>query len=63
MKINPVINFDVNNKEHREDFYTFTRTKCLGKLKNKYSLEGCFGDIVSMMTEKVANFYIQKEFE
>lgn len=58
----PVIRFDENIKEHREDFYTFLNTNCFGKCKNRYTLEGNFGSISGLMMERVAKYYINKEF-
>ena len=62
MEVNQIIRFDVNNPEHRRDFVTFMETKCLGKCKNRYTLEGNYGDVVSMMTDRIINYYIRKEF-
>jgi hypothetical protein len=62
MEVTPIIRFDVNNPEHRKDFVSFRETKSLGKCKNRYTLEGNYGDVVSMMTDKIINYYIHKEF-
>lgn len=62
MQVKQVIIFDVNNKDHREDFANLLKTKSLGLCKNRYSLEGMYGDLVSMMTDKMVNYYVNREF-
>lgn len=57
-----VVQFDPSIKEHRRDYFTLYNTNCFGKLKNKYSLEGNYGSLYNMMTEKVAQYYSSKEF-
>ena len=62
MEKNQVVSFDPNKQEHRKDYAIFIETKSLGKCKNRYSLEGMYGDLVSMMTEKMINYYVNREF-
>lgn len=58
----PIIRFDENKKEHRKDFFRLLETNCLGKCKNRYTLEGNYGSITGLMMEKIARYYINKEF-
>lgn len=63
MNISQIISFDPSNREHREDLYTLLSTKCFGRMKNRYSLEGNYGSLYNMMVERVAEFYCKKEFK
>lgn len=62
MQTNQIISFDPNKVEHRKDFSILLETKSLGRCKNRYSLEGMYGDIVSMMTDRMVNYYVNKDF-
>lgn len=62
MERSQIIDFDVNNPEHRKDFVKFMRTNSFGKCNNRYTLRGMYGDVSSMMRDKVLNYYIDKEF-
>lgn len=58
----PVYNFDPENVEHMNDFIKFYKTKSLSSCKYRYALEGNYGDIVSMMTDKFLNHIISKNY-
>lgn len=62
MERSPIIEFDVNNSEHRKDLVTFMKTNSFSQCKNRYTLKGMYGDVLSMMKDKVLNYYINKEF-
>jgi len=62
MQTNPVIYFDENNPEHRNDFVTAIRTKSMGRCKNRYVLMGNYGSVLDMMRDKMINFYINQEY-
>lgn len=63
MRYNSVIKFDPRNIQHRQDFYTYLQERSFKSIKNRYALEGNFGDVASMMTQQVCKYYASLEFE
>lgn len=63
MQYRPVVTFDPNNLEHRHDVYLLVKHQTLSACKNKYTLQGNYGDTSSMMLDKISKYYLQREFE
>lgn len=57
----PIISFDDSNPEHIKDFVTYYNTKSLAACNNRYALEGNYGDVVSMMSDKFIKFCINNQ--
>jgi hypothetical protein len=56
------VNFDVNNKKHREAFHIFLKDNTWSKTRTRFILEHPFVDIPSMIHNKLLNYYLTKEF-
>lgn len=62
MQREPVIRFNVNDPDHRRDAYYLLTQRTLSKCRNRYNLEGNYGDVVSMIADQLNRYYLDKEF-
>lgn len=62
MKYITTVTFDPANRDHRRDFFRSITERGLGRCQNRYNLEGLYGDVMSMMTDRMVRYYIEREF-
>lgn len=62
MKYVSTVTFDPNNREHRQDYFRSLKHRGFRQCQNRYNLEGLYGDVFSMMTDRVVRYYVMKEF-
>lgn len=61
LTMRPLAVFNPNNKEHREDYMVFIKTKSLGKTKNRY-IPPAMGSVLDSMKESMLQYYTKQEF-
>jgi hypothetical protein len=54
--------FDPSNREHRTIVYEFLRTKSWRHTNVRFVLERSYSDVIRMITEKLADYYMKNEF-
>lgn len=62
MKYVTTVTFDPANREHRRDYFQSLEDRGFKQCKHRYNLEGLYGDVFSMMTDRVVRYYIEREF-
>lgn len=62
MLIASPVRYDPRNPEHREDFVRVLTTKTYSRCKNRYVLEGRYGDVLSLMMDQTVRYYVAQEF-
>lgn len=62
MKYVSTVTFDPSNREHRRDYFQSLEDRGFKRCKNRYNLQGLYGDVFSMMTDLVVKYYVNKEF-
>jgi hypothetical protein len=58
----PWVVFDPANRQHRQAYYQFQETKSWGKCEVRFILPSDEGDLVSMITRQLIEYYTKKEF-
>ena len=61
LTMRPLAVFDPNNKEHREDYMVFIKTKSLGRTKYRY-IPPAMGSVLDNMKESMLAYYTKSEF-
>lgn len=54
--LRPLAIFDANNKEHREDYLVFLRTRSLGTTKYRY-ISSTNASVLDTIKEEMLNYY------
>lgn len=62
MLISSLVRYNPHNPEHREDFFRVLTTKSYRWCKNRYVLEGRYGDVLSLMVDQTVRYYAAQEF-
>lgn len=57
------INFDPSNKQHRDWYARFERNKTWGSCPVRFFVSDDHGDLLTMIREKLINYYLHKEFD
>lgn len=57
-----VVCYDPSNFDHRHDFYRVLKTGTFTWCKNRYALEGRYGDVLTMMSDLTVRYYVEQEF-
>ena len=57
-----VVHYDPANPDHRKDFHRVLETESFNQCKNRYALEGRYGDVLSMMLDRTVRYYAEQEF-
>lgn len=58
----PLVAFDPSNRDHRKWFAEFQRTKCWGNAPVRFIVPDEHGDLISLVTNSLINYYVGKEF-
>ena len=63
-KLRPIVVFDAENKQHRQHFYQFLKTKSWGNCPVRFTVgEGECSNIVGVMQRQLALYYTSREFD
>ena len=62
LKSRPTVNFDAANREHRQHYMTFLQKRSWRSSPVQFYLERGYGDISSMIENKMSAWYLQQEF-
>lgn len=63
LKSRPTVNFDAANREHRQHYTTFLQNRTWRDCPVQFYLERGYGDLASMIENKLAAYYLQREFK
>jgi len=58
----PTIRFDVRDREHRRHYVKFLRTHSWRQCPVQFYLEQGYGDVAAMIENKLAAYYLTREF-
>lgn len=66
MKLNlfrkPTIAFDVNNRQHRNDYAIFLKTGSWKHCSVHYEVADAYGEVQSVVQRKLLEYYSSREF-
>ena len=63
LKSRPTVNFDAANREHRQHYMAFLQNRSWRSSPVQFYLERGYGDLSSMIENKLASYYLAKEFK
>lgn len=63
LKSRPTVNFDATNREHRHHYMQFLQKRSWRECPVQFYLERGYGDLSSMIENKLAVHYLSKEFK
>jgi hypothetical protein len=63
LKSRPTVNFDAANRDHRQHYTTFLQNRSWRDCPVQFYLERGYGDLASMIENKLAAYYLQREFK
>jgi hypothetical protein len=58
----PTVAFDVNNRQHRQDYATFLKTGSWKHCPVHYEIVDVAGEVQSVVQRKLLEYYSSKEF-
>lgn len=59
----PTVTFDVENPEHRAHYAHFLQNRSWRSCPVQFYLERGYGDLSSMIENKLSGYYLSKEFQ
>ena len=63
LKSRPTVNFDAANREHRQYYMAFMQNRSWRESPVQFYLERGYGDLSSMIENKLAVYYLMREFK
>jgi hypothetical protein len=58
----PTVAFDATNEDHRRWFAEFQRLNTWGKCPVKFIISDDAGDLISMISRRLIDYYVNREF-
>ena len=59
----PYVIFDATNKNHRQWFAHFNKTRAWGDCPVRFVIDNDHGDLITMMQREMIQYYVDKEFK
>jgi len=59
----PIVEFDVDNREHRRLYFNFLKDKSWGKCPFRFVVSNSFGNPKGIIDRRIIEFYLNKEFD
>ena len=63
LKSRPTVNFDAASREHRYYYMVFLQKRSWRSSPVQFYLERGYGDLASMIENKLASYYLAREFK
>lgn len=63
LSVRPTVTFDPANRQHRQLYVGFLHNRCWTDCPVQFYLERGYGDLVSMIENKLSTYYLQREFK
>ena len=63
LKGRPTVYFDAANRDHRQHYMAFLQNRTWRDCPVQFYLERGYGDLSSMIENKLAVYYLQREFK
>lgn len=58
----PTVYFDTDDREHRHHYMRFLQNRSWRQCPVQFYLEKGYGDLASMIENKLARYYLQRDF-
>ena len=58
----PLVEFDVNNSEHRQMYFEFIRTRSWGNCPYRFNAAG-YGNTKGVIDNQLLEYYLKREFD
>ena len=63
LKSRPTVNFDAGDRDHRQYYMAFLQNRSWRDSPVQFYLERGYGDLSSMIENKLAVYYLSREFK
>lgn len=63
LKVRPTVEFDVNKRQHREDYARFLATGSWGHCPVRYEVNEPCGELSGTIQRKMLEYYTAREFK
>jgi hypothetical protein len=63
LRMRPIVEFDVNKRQHREDYARFLASGSWGHCPVRYELNESCGELSGAIQRKLLDYYVGREFK
>ena len=63
LRMRPIVEFDVTNRKHREDYAKFIATGSWGHCPVRYEVNEPCGELAGAIQRKILEYYMMREFK